>query len=558
MTLADNNATSYTNSWSFTTGFISLPATLPGRIVVSNNESGLAVFTATGDTWLGANYGPGSSRTIYARFSMEFDNLNGETGGGGGYGGMHFFSGNAGHLIVGNNWGSLNWSADPSDGSTQPDLNPVTPIVFGEWHTIVERIDYSPGANSTVNLWLDPDFTQTEAAQLDAPVTLSMDDTFDTVLLRTGNGTTSATFSNIVMSATAPFRPPDSPQFLNLVPGANAPSAALATPISAQVVFGTYGIGTNKVALTLDGSPASPTFAVAPGSITVNYQPSAPFAPNSPHTVSLSVTDSNGAPYSTNWAFTVDPYPTLPVTLPGPIDVIYSINGDLGVQIFSSQNEWIGGNYQASSTNTLYAIFSMEFLDLNGETADDAGGCYGGLHFYQGNTERLLTGETWLRNTWSIDDKTGGEGGELSLPPPTVVAPNELHTMVVKSVFSANNDTAVNIWLDPDLTKSEANQANLPLSISMNNTFDNIRLRCGNGSAAAEFSDIVMTATSPFAPASILNIQNSGGTVTLSWTGAGALQRAPTVTGPWADSANQANPQSVLATNAAGFYRLER
>ncbi len=134
---------------------------------------------------------------------------------------------------------------------------------------------------------------------------------------------------------------------------------------------------------------------------------------------------------------------------------------------------------------------------MNGEGADDAGGCYGGLHFYQGGAERLLTGETWLRNTWSIDDKTGGEGGELSLPPATVVAVNEIHTMAVKSVYHANDATAVTIWLDPDFTKSEANQPNPPLNVSMDNTFDNVRLRCGNGSAAAEYSNITMAATSP-------------------------------------------------------------
>ncbi len=258
----------------------------------------------------------------------------------------------------------MNWSADPSDGPPQLDLNPVTPIVFGEWHTLVERIDFSPGANATVNVWLDPDLGQTEAAQPNSPVTFSLDDTFDTVLLRTGNGTTSATFSNIVMSAVSPFLAPASPQFLNLVPGANAASAALTTPISAEAIFGTYAINSNNVSLTLDGNPVTPAFAVSATSITVNYQPPAPLAAGSAHTVLLSVTDENGGAYATNWAFTVDAYPALPVTVAGPIDVIYSIDGSLGVQIFNSQNGWIGGNYQASSTNTLYATFSMEFFDF--------------------------------------------------------------------------------------------------------------------------------------------------------------------------------------------------
>jgi len=558
VTLADSGGTLYTNAWSFITAFQSLPSVLAGSIVVSNQNAGIVVFS-TNDAWMGANYGASSGSTIYTCFSMEFDNLNGETGTGGGYGGLQFILGGingAQHVIAGNAWASTNWSMDPFP-APQTDLNPVTGIVFGQWHTIVERVDLNPAGNATVSTWLDPDFTQTEAAQPNAPVVVSTVDTFDTVVLRTGNGTTSATFSNIVMSATSAgvgFVAPSAPQFQNLVPAANAPSASISTPIGAYLVFGTYGIGTNLVTLTLDGSPISPAFAVTPNSITVNYQPPTPFAASSSHTVALSVTDSNGTPYSISWSFTVDSYPTLPVSIAGPIDVS---GGGAGVQIFGSTNGWIGGNYQSTSTNTLYTRFSMTFFDVNGEAADDVGGCFGGLHFYEGTTERLLTGETWLRNSWSIDDKAGGEGGELSLvSPPVVVVLGEWHTMVVKSVYSSNAATAETIWLDPDFTRSEVTQPQAPLIVSMDNTFDNIHLRCGNGSAFAEYTNIVIAATATgvgFAPAPpLMSLQG----LNLSWTGAGTLQQARVVTGPWTDSGNQSNPQVIVTTNSAMFYRL--
>jgi hypothetical protein len=560
VTLADSNGALYTNAWSFTTAYQSLPSVLPGPIVASNQNAGIVIFS-TNDAWMGANYGSSSGRTIYTRFSLEFDNLNGETGNGGGYGGLQFILGGisgAQHVLAGNAWMSTNWSADVGGGQ-QVDFVPATNIVFGEWHTIVERVDLTPGGNATVNLWLDPDFTQPEVNQPTAPLTYSVPDTFDTIVLRTGNGTTSATFSNIVMSALSPFPPGGPATFLNLVPAANNPAAALATPIGAQVVFGTYGIGTNTVALTLDSNPVTPSFTVTSSSITVNYQPPTPFVANSSHTVGLSVTDSNGTPYSTSWAFTVDPYPSLPVTIPGPINVVFGVNGALGIQLFTSENEWIGGNYQSTSTNTLYTQFSMAFGDLNGETADDQGGCYGGLHFYEGTTERLLTGETWLRNTWSIDDKTGGEGGELNIPPVTTVVTFEWHTMVVKSVYSATGNATETVWLDPDFTKSEGNQPNSPLVVSMNNTFDNIRLRCGNGSAYAQFTNIVIAATSPFVvPPGVLSLQKSGGNVTLSWTGGGTLLTAPAVTGPWTTNSVQTNPQIVVTTNSARFFRLRQ
>jgi hypothetical protein len=134
-----------------------------------------------------------------------------------------------------------------------------------------------------------------------------------------------------------------------------------------------------------------------------------------------------------------------------------------------------------------------------------------------------------------------------------------LHTIVVKSVYSSNAPTAVTIWLDPDFIKSEVNQPQAPLAMSMDNTFNTIRLRCGNGSAFAEFTNIVIAATSPFAAApAVLSIQNSGGSVNLSWTSTGTLQSAQAVTGPWTDSANQANPQVVTRTNSAMFFRLRQ
>jgi len=286
-------------------------------------------------------------------------------------------------------------------------------------------------------------------------------------------------------------------------------------------------------------------------------------------TVTLTASDGIGnasAQFTlTVWPIPGDPYPSLPVTLAGPIDVSYSVDGATGITIFSATNGWIANNYQSSSTNTLYTYFSMEFFNLNGETADDQGGCYGGLHFFEGGpenvgTERLLVGESWLRNTWSIDDKLGGEGGELALPPTEVVVINQYHTFAIKSVYSATGNATETVWLDPDFTKLEGNQPNPPLVVSINNTFDTICLRCGNGSAAAEFSNIVIAATSPFAVAvpGVLSIRQPDGSMNLSWTSAGTLQSAPAVTGPWTDTGNNANPQVVSATNSATFFRLRQ
>jgi hypothetical protein len=552
VTLADTNGALYTNAWSFTTAFQSLPSVLPGPIVASNQEVGIVIFS-TNDAWLGTNYGPATGTTIYARFSINFNNLNGETGSGGGYGGLQFIYGGINgqqNVLAGNAWISTNWSIDPYP-APQTDLNPVTPIVFGQWHTIAERVDYTSGGNATVTVWLDPDFTQTEANQSNAPVVVSTTDNFDTIALRTGNGTASATFSNIVMATTL-FAPPASPTFVNLVPAANDSVAPLASPISAKVVFGTYGVGTNTLTMTLDGNSVTPTFSnITTNSFTATYQPPSPFVAGSPHTVTVGVTDSNNTPYSTNWAFTVDPYPVLPVVQAGP----FTATAGNDVVLWNSLNEWIGGNYGLTSTNTLYTRFSMTFYDLNGETG--TGGGFGGLEFYLGNTEQFLIGNNWLSTNWSVSVATQSTA---DIPPVTPIVLGSWHTLVIKSVYTASTNTQEEVWLDPDFTQSEFNQPNAPLSLTCNNTFDNIHLRAGNGSAYDEFTNIVMAATAQgvgFAaavPPGRLSIHNGQ----LSWTGGGTLQYAPAVTGPWTNSANQANPQVLSITNTAQFFRLRQ
>jgi hypothetical protein len=555
LVVQDDNAVSYTNTWSFTTGFSSLPAVLPGPFNVSNSVD-LTIFTAAGDPWLGTNYLSTSSQTLYARFSMDFDTTN-DTSSIYTFGGMDFFQGNSENLLFGKNGGSANWSI-ADNGANGPDLNPAVTVITNDWHTIVVRIDYQNGAPANETVWLDPDFTQTEANQPQSPVTLSEANTFDNVHLRSGFNDASATYSNIIIAATSAgigFVAPSSPTFEGFVPGQNASSARTNAPISVEVLFGTYGINTNTVTLNLDGNNVTPTFTPGVNSFTVNYQTPTSFAAGSAHTVTVSLTDSNGAPYSTSWSFTVDPYPSLPITVPGPIDV-FSGQDDI---LFTSQNEWLGANYGSTSTNTLYTRFSMTFFSLNGETG--TGGGFGGLEFYLETTEQFLVGNDWTSTNWSVSVETQNTA---DIPPVTPIVLGSYHTLVVKSVYSPVTNATVEVWLDPDFTKTEGNQPNPPLVLSITNTFDNIHLRCGNGTAHAQFTNIVLAATAPgvgfpsVAPSAILSIQNVAGNDQLSWTGTGTLQVAPIVTGPWTDSANQANPQMLSTTNSAQFFRLKQ
>jgi hypothetical protein len=550
----DNNTVSYTNTWSFTVGYAALPVTLAGPFT-TGGANDLPIFTTAGEGWIGTNYDNNSSRTLYTRFSMVFYDLNGEFGTGGGYGGLQFFQDNGERVIVGNPWTSLNWGMDAN--GNQQDLIQFLPVYLGEWHTIVVRTDYTPNGADTVRIWLDPDFGVTEANQAVPPSTFNnIDAAFNNIRLRCGNGTASATWTNIIVAPTSAgvgFMAPSDPQFQGYVPGQSATEVSPATPISVTILFGSYGIGTNTITMNLDGSDVTPTFIVSPNSIVVSHQPAAPFAPGSIHNVTVSLTDSNATPYSTTWSFTVDPYPSLPVTLAGPIDLA---GGGDGIQIWGPQHGWIANHYNNTSTNTLYARFSMNFLDLNSEVGN--GGGFGGLHFWQNNDAVLLVGNAWASTSWSLD----AAANQLDLSPVVPVELNTWHTLVVKTVYVAGGDDAIKVWLDPDFTKSENGQPNAPLALAANNSFNNVRLRAGNGTAYASITNIIMAATgtqvgfaAPSAPG-VLSIQSSGGSVNISWTSAGTLEEAPAISGPWTDSTNQNNPQSRPSTGPATFFRL--
>jgi hypothetical protein len=551
LVVVDGNHDAFTNTWNFTTAFATLPAVLPGPMTTSNNVD-IVIFT-TNDAWVGANYNANSSKTLFVSFAMEFNGTN-DTASIYTFGGLDFYQDNNEKLLVGKNGGSPNWST-AYQGANEGDLPAEVLVVTNDWHKFVVRLDYSPGESTTANVWLDPDLTQPEISQPILPLTLTVDNTFNNIHLRSGFADARGTFSNIVASAQSPFAQGGPATFQGFLPGQNATSAPIGDPISVEIVFGTYSISTNNVTLNLDGANVTPGFAVTSNSITATYQPPGSFVPGSSHTVTVNATDSNGTPYSTTWSFTVDSYPSLPVTAPGPFQA--TTGND--VILWTSQNGWIGTNYGPNSTNTLYGSFSMTFNDLNGETG--SGGGFGGLEFYLEDTEQFLIGNNWASTNWSVSVETGSTA---DIPPATPIILGTWHVLAVKSVYHPNTNAQVEVWLDPDFTKTEGNQPNPPLSLSINNTFDNIHLRAGNGTAEAEYTNIVFAATAQgvgFAAAvapGVLSIQNASGSIQVSWTGIGPLQTASTVTGPWSDSANQSNPQALSATNAAQFYRLRQ
>ncbi len=575
--LTDTNGLSFTNTWSFVTGHASLPFTIPGAYTVTQANSPFYLLNNANELWLGQNYQDASpgSHVLYYRFSVNFTYLDSTTGGGIGganntFGGLDIYNGGNGinneTLLLGNQWDDFFWSGYDNRDAQPFELNPQTQINSNEWHTIVAKIVFNHGAADNVSVWLDPDFSQSADSQPNAPLTFTMDASFDRAFLRAGDGATSATFSNItfaVLSTDIGFAPSVEPQFQNFVPLDGTTAASPATPIGAQIVVGSVGINTNNITLKLDGTPVTPTFSVSNNIITVSYHPGTAFAAGSSHTAEIDLTDNNSTPYSTSWSFTVDPYPALPITIAGSNQPAISVSGAVDDVILTSQNGCIDGNFGVNSTNALYIRWSMEVDNNNGETGNGLGGLYCGLETYNAGQEVLLVGNNWLSVNWSIFDNDPSNNVDFSPATPVLAGVDDWHTFVEKIQFSSGGNDNVTIWMDPDLTKSEAAQTGTHIILSSEDkSFDSIHLRCGNGSAMATYSNIVLSASSTgvgfAAPAPVLSVHTSAGNIILSWTGSATLLETTNILGPWVTVSSATSPYSEPMTNRETFYRLQQ
>ncbi len=503
--LADMNGTKFTNAWSFTTGFPSLPAKLAGPIATSNGID-VVLFEAAGNPWIGTNYNASSSRTLYARISMAFLNTADEPGNGGGgcYGGLHFFSGVNERLLTGETWMRTTWSVDTKNGGDagEPELLPSTLVVPDEWHTIVTRVDYTPSGNASAKIWLDPDFTKTEAEQVNAPLTVTIDNTFDSIRFRCGNAPSSAAATNIIIAALGTdvgFAMPANLSFQGILPVNGSSSVQATTGLGAQIVIG--GAPVTSITLNLDGTTVTPELSTNSGIISVAYQPAAPLSAGTTHIAQLIVRDSNNTSFTNEWRFTTG-FESLPVTIAGPI----STGGGNDYTLFSAAADaWVGTNYSTNASGFLYTRYSMVFNDLNNEFG--TGGGYGGLHFMRDNDQVLLAGNAWVSLNWSMDAAARQE----DLLPVTFVSLGEWKTIVVRTEYIPGSNDVVKVWLDPDFALSEGNQPNAPFTLDMNASFNNIRLRCGNNTANATWTNIIVATTATgvgFQPAADVSFDN--------------------------------------------------
>jgi hypothetical protein len=153
---------------------------------------------------LNLSRGAGATGTLYFKYTVTNPASNNTTEQY--YAGMSFFDGGNEHLGIGNGWdpwaysafsgglpgGHLDLkSASPEPGQTYQEVRST------DVTTIVVRVDFNSFANDNIKVWMNPDFSRTEAAQSDALTTyFSADANFDAIYLREGGNGLGWTYSN--------------------------------------------------------------------------------------------------------------------------------------------------------------------------------------------------------------------------------------------------------------------------------------------------------------------------------------------------------------------------
>lgn len=170
---------------------------------------------------------------------------------------------------------------------------------------------------------------------------------------------------------------------------------------------------------------------------------------------------------------------------------------------FGSFDISLGGAYGAAGLvdaslvggGNVAGVFYMSFLARNASSDVPNGNeDFGGLHFHRGATDGLGIGNNW--SAWAYSTFGPGYDGDLLRPSDSTfqLVNNDVHLFVVRLNFVAGGNDNATVWMDPDLTLSEAAQPNTVYrtSVSGDLSFDQIGIRAGsnNNDNSWEFDEI--------------------------------------------------------------------
>jgi PEP-CTERM motif len=183
--------------------------------------------------------------------------------------------------------------------------------------------------------------------------------------------------------------------------------------------------------------------------------------------------------------------------------VLYSYAGP---QLVEDNNAFALSGLSLSRNSTATGTLYFKYTVTNPASNKDTENYYAGLSFYDGGAENLGVGNGW--DPYAYSAFSGGvPGGNLDLKSATpesgetyqLVRSTDITTIVIRVDFNSLANDNITVWLNPNLSLSEAAQsASLTTNFFANATFNNIYLREGddgdlvNNAAGWNFSDIAI------------------------------------------------------------------
>ena len=152
----------------------------------------------------------------------------------------------------------------------------------------------------------------------------------------------------------------------------------------------------------------------------------------------------------------------------------------------------------ASATGTLYFKYTVT-NPISNSTNENY---FAALQLYEGGTERLGVGNGWDPYAYSAYNTSSGNKDLNSANPEPgevyqLVRNTDLTTIVLRVDFVSGGDDNISVWLNPNLSQTEASQSSsLKTTFTANATFNNILLREGGGGGGWSFSDIAIAENS--------------------------------------------------------------
>ncbi len=142
----------------------------------------------------------------------------------------------------------------------------------------------------------------------------------------------------------------------------------------------------------------------------------------------------------------------------------------------------------STATDTLYFKYTL----VNPSSNSTNENYYAAMELYEGGAERLGIGNAWAAYAYSAFNAAGGASPDLNSANPEtgqsyqLVRATDVTTVVFRVDYVNGGDDNVTVWLNPNLSLTEAAQNPLlKTTFTANSTFNEIHLREGGGTAGS-------------------------------------------------------------------------